>query len=50
MHLCPGNGYEVSISVYGSTIVEAEVTMVDWSEGGKIIIDDEDRWGNDGEF
>lgn len=46
----PGNGYEVSISVYGSTKIETEVTLKDWNDGGKIPIDDEDRWGNDGEF
>ena len=46
----PGNGYDVSISVYGSTNIEAEVTLVDWNSGGKVTIDDEELWGNDGEF
>ena len=46
----PGNGYTVDISVYGATRVEVQVSLKPWNDGGKIPMDDEDAWGNDGEF
>lgn len=46
----PGNGYQVNVTVYGSSKIQADVTLVGWNDGGKIEIDDEDKFGNDGEY
>ena len=46
----PGNGYRVNVSVYGATRVDVDVKLVDWNDGGKVSLDDEDLWGNNGEY
>lgn len=45
-----GNGYKVNISVYGATRLDASVSLEDWNSGGKVTIDDEESFGNNGEY
>lgn len=45
----PGKSYKVTITVYGLQEIEVTATLVPWTDGGSIDIDD-DRNPNEGEY
>ncbi len=46
----PGNSYNINVSVYGANRVEVQVELAEWKSGGKVVIDNEDAFGNNGEL